>query len=300
MTSRRRFWVRICAMGILLLMLGSFWGCKEEEVPGDTTTGPAESTTLPVQDTTGATETTGAQSQLYWVFAQGGLRIRSGPSVEYEMVGSLEDGDVIEVITWKDGWAYIEEPVKGWCSGEYIHELGWYNDVKTPEGTPPQDNSLKGKWVHVTTPVEENGVWTCRAGIYRLHSNGTFIHSVADYQKNAEGKWEAAALNTDEPYWVGEYSFEGKTLELRYMAELTEEYDAAAGRTENREWVAWEYTLTMDVTKNGQTLTIANGADIPLTVANEHAGATENTLYKASNSVGTPADVCGVLNEWYK
>ena len=44
---------------------------------------------------------------------------------------------------------------------------------------------------------------------------------------------------------------------------------------------------------------IFSGEEIPLTVANEHAGTTENTLYKVSNSVGTPADVRDTLNQRY-
>ena len=78
-----------------------------------------------------------------------------------------------------------------------------------------------------------------------------------------------------------------------------EEYDKENGEPKTREWVEWTYDLTMDVTKGSKFLTIANGEEIPLTVANEHAGATENTLYKVSNSVGTPEDVRDTLNQRY-
>ncbi len=261
-----------------------------------TTTAPTtETTTAP---TTAPTEATAEDKQLYWVFAQGGLWVRQGPSTDYVLVGSLEDGETIEVLAWKDGWAYIEEPVKGWCSGDYIHKLGWYKDVKTPEGTPPQDNSLKGKWIHVTTPAQKDGIVTCTAGIFRLRSNGTFIHRVDEYQKNAEGKWEMVNKLVDHPYWVGEYDFDGKQLVLNYMAELVETYDAS-GEVETREWVAWIETVTLDVTKADNMLSVPNAADIPLTVANEHAMPTENTLYLGSSQVGTPEDVCDVLNLRY-
>lgn len=292
-------WRWICTLCVMVLLLNMLSGCKKETVSDGTTTAPTVSTTettQPATETTGPVET---QGESYWVFAYGGLRVRTGPSVSNEMVGSLEDGEVVEVLQWKDGWAYIEKPVKGWCSGDYLNKMGWYKNVKTPEGTPPQNTGLVGKWVHVTKPVEEKGVQTCRAGIYRLRSNGTFIHSVADYRKNAEGKWELTDPMSDQPYWVGEYSFNGKQMVLNYMAELVEEYDTATGKPENREWVEWVYTLTMDVTKEANKFTIANGTEIPLSVANEHAGATENTLYKASNAVGTPADVCAILDQLY-
>lgn len=295
---RNTSWRWICVVCVMALLLSMLSGCKKETVSDGTTTAPsAESTAATTQPATETTEAVAAKGETYWVFAYGGLRVRTGPGVANEMVGSLEDGEVIEVLQWKDDWAYIEKPVKGWCSGAYLHKLGWYKNVKTPEGTPPQSTALVGKWVHVTEPVEKDGVWTCRAGIYRLRSNGTFIHSVGDYQKNAEGKWEAINTLVDEPYWVGEYSFNGKQLVLNYMAELVEEYDKTTGKPENREWVEWVYTLTMHVTKEANKFTIANGTEIPLSVANEHAGATENTLYKATNAVGTPADVCAVLQQ---
>lgn len=298
--TKGRIWICVCAaIAVLLLLLGILWSCQREKDPepsDPTTTAALETTT---ESTTDPTQTTEPQKQMYWVFAYGGLWVRTGPGTEYQLAGSLEDGEEIEVLTWKDGWAYIEQPVKGWCSGDYIHKLGWYQDVKTPEGTPPQDHSLKGKWVHATTPVEENGVWTCRAGIFRLRSNGTFIHRVADYRKNEDGKWVEANPLTDQPYWVGEYDFDGKQLKLKYMAELVEEYDRDSGKPKSREWMEWIYDLSMDVTKMAQSITVSNGGDIPLTVANEHAGATENTLYKASNAVGTPEDVCGVLDQYY-
>lgn len=300
MTKRRLCICIWAAVVVLALLLGFLWSCQLEKDPAPTvpsTTAAAETTTQP---TTAPTQTTEAEKQMYWVFAYGGLWVRTGPGTDYQLAGSLEDGEEIEVLTWKDGWAYIEAPVKGWCSGDYIHKLGWYKDVKTPEGTPPQNSSLKGKWVHVTTPAEENGVWTCTAGIFRLRSNGTFIHRVDEYQKNAGGKWEAVNTHIDHPYWVGEYDFDGKQLTLRYMAELAEEYDPSTGEPKNREWVEWIYDLTMNVTGNGTIITVSNGGDIPLTVANEHAGATENTLYKASNAVGTPEDVCAVLDQRYQ
>ncbi len=299
--KKGRIWICVCApvAVLLLLLLGFLWSCQSEKGSESTepaTTAATESATI---STTTPTQTTEADKQIYWVFAHGGLWVRTGPGTGYELAGSLEDGEEIEVLQWKDGWAYIEEPVKGWCSGDYIHKLGWYKDVKTPEGTPPQDNSLKGKWVHLTTPQKEDGVWICRAGFFLLRANGTFIHSVADYRKNEDGKWVEANQLTDQPYWVGEYDFDGKQLKLKYMAELVEEYDKTSGKPKTREWVAWTYDLAMDVTKGSKFITIPNGADIPLTVANEHAGATENTLYKASNGVGTPEDVCVILDQRY-
>ena len=298
--TKGRLCICVCAViAVLVFLLGFLWSCQREEPTETTATSTTAATQATTVTTTVPTETTEKEQDIYWVFAYGGLWVRTGPSTDYALAGSLDDGEEIEVLSWKDGWAYIEQPVKGWCSGDYLHKLGWYKDVKTPESAPLQDNSLKGKWVHVTTPVRENGIWTCTAGIFRLRSNGTFIYRVDEYRKNADGKWEAANTLVDHPYWVGQYDFDGKQLTLQYMAELAEEYDAATGKPTNREWTQWVYTLTMNVAGSGNTFTTSNGADIPLTVANEHAGATENTLYRASNTVGTPEDVCAILDNHY-
>ena len=103
----------------------------------------------------------------------------------------------------------------------------------------------------------------------------------------------------DHPYWVGEYDFDGKQLVLNYMAELVETYDQKTGVPVSREWVAWVETITLDITKATGAITVSNADAIPVTLANEHAVATEKILYKASNNVGTPEDVCAVLQKQY-
>lgn len=303
--TKSRIWICVCAaVAVLLLLLGFLFSCQPNKDPQPsvptTTAATTEATTAPTTEPTQTTEPTEEPKQMYWVFAHGGLWVRTGPGTGYELAGSLEDGEEIEVLTWKDGWAYIEKPVKGWCSGKYIHKLGWYNNVKTPEGKQLKDDSLKGTWIHISTPGKEGETWTSRAGTLLLRANGTFIHSVSDYQKNEDGKWVQVNALTDQPHWVGEYEFDGKQLKLKYMAELVVEYDQATGEPKNREWVEWTYDLTMDVTKGTKSFAVTNGQDIPLTVANEHAGATENVLYKASNAIGTPEDVCAVLNQYYQ
>lgn len=303
--ARNKLWICVCALAAVLAVLLCilFVTRNREEDPDPTTTAPssttAATTAATTEPTTEPTQTTEEAKNLYWVFAYGGLRVRTGPSTEYVLAGSLEDGEVIEVLDWKDGWAYIEKPVKGWCSGDYIHKLGWYKDVKTPEGTPPKDNSLKGKWVHVTAPVNKDGVLTCTAGIFRLRSDGTFIHRVDEYQKNAKGKWEATNTLVDHPYWVGEYDFDGKQLVLHYMAELVETYDKKTGEPLTREWVAWDETITLEIANVSTTLTVSNADMIPLTLANEHDKPSDSVLRKGSNVVGTPEDVCAVLDQWY-
>lgn len=287
---------KLLSLTLALLILLGLAGCKKEEVPS---TQPSDTTAATTAPTTAPTEAVEAP-QLYWVFADGGLRVRSGPGTTYEMVGGLEDGDVVEPTKWENGWAYIEEPVAGWCSGDYLHKLGWYKDVKTPEGTPPADGSLKGKWVHFTTPTEAENRTVSRAGIFRIRSNGTFIHMVTSFGTTEDGSWEAIPETTD-PYWVGEYAFDGKVLTLRYMARLESKYDAS-GKIESREWVEYIHTveLPLDIAADGASFYSDFAYKIPVTVDCDLDMNTETTLYKASSKIGSPADICAILEDQTK
>lgn len=264
--------------------------------------GPVETTQPP--ETAAPAETTQAttpeEPRSYWVWAYGGLRVRKGPGTEYEMVGSLEDGDVVQPLKWQDGWAYIEAPFTGWCSADYLYELGWYKDVKTPEPGYLEDDSLKGKWLHLTSLEETNGRTTRRAGIYQFSAGGTFVHHAATYCKEADG-WVLLEEEKDQPFWVGEYSFDGKTLVLRYMARAETVYGEHTGLPKSRELVEAVYELTLDVTlaQNGQTFATSNSSAIP--VFSDFSGDyhTSHNLYKASASDDYQEDARKALDRWF-
>lgn len=55
------------------------------------------------------------------------LNIRKGPSIQYETVGSLQKGSVIEILETKDGWNKIKlsEEKEGWVSSDFtVKEKG--------------------------------------------------------------------------------------------------------------------------------------------------------------------------------
>ncbi|MCR8744062.1 SH3 domain-containing protein [Romboutsia lituseburensis] len=55
------------------------------------------------------------------------LNVRKGPSIQYETVGSLQKGSVIEILETKDGWSKIKlsEQKEGWVSSDFtVKEKG--------------------------------------------------------------------------------------------------------------------------------------------------------------------------------
>ena len=49
--------------------------------------------------------------------ADGGLRIRSGPSTDYSIVGYLDNGDSVTIRETRNGWGRISD---GWISLDYV------------------------------------------------------------------------------------------------------------------------------------------------------------------------------------
>ena len=250
---------------------------NEQDETQKPTEDPADGTTVAPE------ETNPPLTQVYWVWAEGGLNVRSGPGKTYEAVGFLKDGEEIVPKKWENGWAYIEGTYKGWVSGDYIHKLGWFRDVKTPEGTPPKDNGMVGQWLHLTVPEVTGDVSRTKAGVFRFSKDGTFTHTVADYKKTADG-WILLTPGDKQVFWVGEYSYDGVTLKLTYMA-----------RQNGREWVESKYELVMEPTADeGGSLFIKNGENIPVTATMGFNANTVDALYPlAGTAVKT-------LDKWYK
>lgn len=49
------------------------------------------------------------------------LNVRSGPGTEYSIIGSYEDGDIVNATKLSGNWVYADN--KGWCSIDYLKEI---------------------------------------------------------------------------------------------------------------------------------------------------------------------------------
>ena len=271
----------------------------EQSIPTVSAT-DATSPTLPPVVTTSPTEAPAEpEPELYWVCAVGDLNVRNGPGRDYHSIGSVDDGTVVEPLRWVNGWAYIKYPIVGWCSGDYLHPLGWYNDVKLPEGREVQNQGLVGKWILATQPVSNGNERRTRAALIELRSDGTFTCSVANYISYGSS-WKLIAYETDRPEWVGEYQFDGKTLTLDYMAYVNIVYDGHSGEMKSREWLSAAYTLEVPVTRSADSLclTVPDGNAFPMYAGFATGTSTLNTLYRVPGTQEFPDDVCQTLKRW--
>lgn len=291
-----------CDIGSFTDGFGLFGSAETTETPTITPTLPPAPIDTTPPETEAPTDPTLPEPDpdLYWVCAVGGLRVRTGPSQDYEAVGLLDDGTVVRPLRWSNGWAYIDYPLDGWCSGDYLYQLGWYGDVKMPRGTILKDNRLTGKWIHVTQPTGSGKQRRSRVGIYELSGDGTFVHSVAEYGINAEGKWVLVSGFTDRPQWVGEYQFDGETLTMNYMAYVDQSF-SEGGTLVSREFLAAPYILELSVALSPDSMrfTVSNGEMIPCYAGYGTNQSTLTTLYRASSSREYPLDVCDALQKWF-
>jgi hypothetical protein len=240
-----------------------------------------------------------AEGGSYWVWADGGLNVRSGPGRDYKSIGMLQDFDVITPVTWENGWAYIERPYKGWLSGECLYPLGWFGDVRMPVGKKLADTSLVGKWMYHTTPDESLG-FCSYAGYLQLNNDGTF-DQVGSVLQPTEGSWYCPVPNMSEfQVMRGEYHFDGDTLILNYMVSMrchADEY----GNISQRQWVSCLHTVTMWVSRSTDRtqLYIGQPGQFPVGEGPKFDPNTVGTFYKLLPDATFPESVTEKMNDLY-
>ena len=294
-----------CDMTSFLDSFGLSFGSKAEvEAPETIFTLP------PVSEQPVETEATEAPTvppteaepdpDLYWVAAVGGLNVRKGTSTDYPAVGLLEEGLVVQVLDWHNGWAYIEYPYTGWCSGDYLQHLGWYNDIQMPLSNPLQNTELVGQWIHVTQPTGSGNHRRTRVGLYELRSDGTFTHSIAEFIIDDDGQWAIDLSAADRPQWVGEYDFDGETLTLNYMAYVNLTF-SQSGIITAKKYFSAPYIMetTISMTADLVRFTVPNAELIPCYVGYGTSNLTSNTFYRVSSNREFPKNIRDTLNKWF-
>jgi len=137
----------------VVMMTTLFAGCKKNDTPEDTSGSGLNldltGTSAPSETQTQPTETTAPVINENTATVTGTLNIRSSPSTEATIVGTLYAGDRIEVsrrevVTGID-WAYIIAPEAGWIMMEYVEmdipSETIPNETNTPAGeTKPEED----------------------------------------------------------------------------------------------------------------------------------------------------------------
>ena len=198
LSNRKKLSKLLSLILVLALAASLFTGCfgkgkdKEETEPNininlDEATEPKETESQPaITEPTEINENTGT------VLSQ--LTVRSSPSTDATVVGTLYAGDKIEVqrretVTGID-WAYIIEPEAGWICMDFVEmdfepEAPVEEDTSTPAGaTAPTE----------TQPAEEKGESVNIKGV--IATNGLNIRSEASTSSDIKGSYNKGDVVT--------------------------------------------------------------------------------------------------------
>ena len=141
------------------------------------------------------------------------LRMRSGPGVEYEVIGAAQAGDTFPVVGQANGcqWLNVEHPTLGnvWLSGgaQYTKIAGACDQIPAVE-PPPLDNTSVPAPDVTPAPVEEPGQQSAPAP-----TTAPTVEAVAPPPAEAE----SAALPTDQGCYLFQ-NFVGPELNVTVTA----------------------------------------------------------------------------------
>ena len=185
---------RFLSMALVLVMMTMlFAGCKKEAPVPETES--SLNLNLPENSAPEASETTPATTEAPVINENTGtvtsvLNIRSSPSTEATVVGTLYAGDKIEVsrrevVTGID-WAYIIAPESGWVVMEFIEM-----DIPSQQPAQPDTSTPAGS----NTPEETQPVITTNIKAV-VNANGLNIRSEASTSGKVQGAYNKGDVVT--------------------------------------------------------------------------------------------------------
>ncbi len=186
---------RVLTMILVLIMMTTlFAGCKKTDKPEDTSDNSLNlnlsESTPPTPAETNPPETSAAPVSENSATVTSQLNIRSSPSTEATVVGTLYAGDKVEVsrrevVTGID-WAYIIAPEAGWIVMEYV-------EMDIPTATAPQENTPPAE---TTSKEEDNQQSTATNTKAVVDVNGLNIRSEASTAGKVQGAYNKGDVVT--------------------------------------------------------------------------------------------------------
>lgn len=180
---------------VMVMTITLFAGCKKNEEPEDTSEAGLNlnlsSSTPPSETEETTTATTAPVINENTATVTSTLNIRSSPSTEATIVGTLYAGDKVEVsrrevVTGID-WAYIIAPEAGWIVMDYVEmDIPQEEDPVDPNTTPDE-----------TQPKEDTnntGTTTNVKGV--INANGLRIRSEASTNGKVQGTYNKGDVVT--------------------------------------------------------------------------------------------------------
>lgn len=191
----RKFSKMLSLVLALVMMTVLFAGCKKTETPEDTTEAGLNlnlsDTSAPTETEETTVETAAAVVNENTATVTSQLNIRSSPSTEATVVGTLYAGDKIEVsrrevVTGID-WAYIISPKAGWIVMDYV-------EMDIPSEEAPQENTSTP--AGETTPANEDETPSSTNIKGVINANGLNIRSEASTNGKVQGAYNKGDVVT--------------------------------------------------------------------------------------------------------
>ena len=246
---------KMLSLALVLVMLTTlFSGCTQkapapETEPGlnlnlNESTPPSESQTTPTETEPAViNENTGTVTSV--------LNIRSSPSTEATVIGTLNAGDKIEVsrrevVTGID-WAYIIAPESGWIVMEYVEM-----DIPSQQPAQPDTSTPAGN----NPPAESTDTNTNTTNIKAVvNANGLNIRSEASTSGKVQGaynKGDVVSILETKNGW-------GRTNKGWIKMEYVTTNSTAVGGNKTDKDDKKDTTTNPDITINGSTTVILKG-----------------------------------------
>lgn len=243
----------LCVALVLMMMTTLFAGCKKDapapETESNLNLNLSEGTSPSGTETTAATEAPVVNENTGTVTSV--LNIRSSPSTEATVIGTLYAGDKVEVsrrevVTGID-WAYIIAPESGWIVMEFVEmdipsQQPVQPDTSTPAGNNPPEDSTD-------TPVNTTNIKAV------VNANGLNIRSEA----STNGKVQGAYNKGDVITIVETKNGWGRTNKGWVKMEYVNTNNTAIGGNTTNKDNENTATTNPDITGNGSTTVILKG-----------------------------------------
>ena len=249
----RKFRKGLSIVLVLMLMSTLFAGCKQNAPAPETephlnlqlseSTPPSESETPPTEtEAPVINENTGTVTSV--------LNIRSSPSTEATVIGTLYAGDKVEVsrrevVTGID-WAYIIAPESGWIVMEFVEmdipsQQPVQPDTSTPAGSNPPEEEQPTNTTNIKAVVNANGL--------NIRSEGSTSGKV----QGAYNKGDVITILETKNGW-------GRTNKGWIKMEYVKTNSTTVGGTStNKDTNKDSATTNTSITSNGSTTVVLKG-----------------------------------------
>lgn len=97
----------------------------------------------------------------------GSLNVRSGPGTNYARIASIPKGEIVDVMTEADGWAYVsDDGVSGYVSRDYLTPVSASDEGE--DNSPAQSAEAEYGEKKTILRCAENGVTIALVGEWEV------------------------------------------------------------------------------------------------------------------------------------